>query len=139
LRFYDLTQDPSLDRTSPFLIRLFAATRAAYEAGLESWADECAAGYGVKGYRLTLLQHIFDGVPDWGDETRSGPREDWLVLNLLEEAAKVSNDWYEQGGDVPTGDARMIRLVTLSRDAGEMLKDYEGGDDESNDLEGGDS
>lgn len=139
LRLYDPTRDPSPDHIGPFHIRLFAATRATYEAGLESWADECAAGSGTKEHRLALLQHTFDGIRDWNDLAGLSPRDSWLMLQFLEEARKISNDWYEQGGDVQAGDARMMQLVTLGRDVNELLKDYEGGGDEDNNPEGNDS
>ena len=139
LRLYDPTRDPSPDHIGPFHIRLFAATRATYEAGLEVWAGECSAGYGTKAHRLILLQHTFDEIEGWKDVVSLGPRNAWLMLEILEESAKVSNDWYEQGGDVQMGDARMIGLATLGRDVNELLKDYEGGSDEDKNPEGNDS
>jgi hypothetical protein len=128
LRLYDPTQDLNPDRVSPYLIRLFAATHAYYQAGINSWADECVAGYATKGHRLARLQRAYDIIEDGDDIAKLSPQKTWLVLNILEEVAKVSNDWYERGGDVSTGDARMIRLVTLGRDVDELLKDYAGDD-----------
>jgi hypothetical protein len=126
LRLYDPTQNLEPSHIGPYLIRLFAATRACYELGLSHWADECAAGHGVKGHRLVLIQRTFDQIWDTRDIADLSPCKTWLVLNLLEEAAKVSNDWYEQGGDTSIGDARMMRLVALAWDVDELLKDYAG-------------
>ncbi len=126
LRLYDPTQELSPDRLSPYLIRLFAATRECYRTGLDSWADECAAGHVTKDYRLALLQRTLDTTWDRSARAELSPRKSWLALNLVEEAAKVSNDWYEQGGDVSTGDGRMFRLITLGWDVDELLKDYAG-------------
>lgn len=126
LRLYDPTQNLSPEQMSPYLIRLFAATRECYRVGRSSWADECADGHGVKGHRLVLIQRTFDQIWDTRDIADLSPCKLWLVLNLLEEAAKVSNDWYEQGGDTSTGDERMIRLVTLAWDTEQLLKDYAG-------------
>ena len=137
LRLYDPTRDPSPNHIGPFYIRLFAATRDTYEAGLESWpGGESSAGYGTKEHRLALLQHTFDGIQGRDDLESLSPRDAWLMFQILEEAAKVSNDWYEEGGDVQAGDARMIGLATLGRDVNELLKDYEGEDSNS---EGNDS
>jgi hypothetical protein len=128
LRFYDPTQDLNPERISPHLIRLFAATRECYRTGIDSWADECATGHVTKNYRLALLQRTLDSAKAGNDIAQPGSSYDWLVLNLLEEAAKVSNDWYEQGGDVSTGDERMFRLITLGWDVDELLEDYAGDD-----------
>jgi hypothetical protein len=128
LRLYDPTHDLSPERLSPYLIRLFAATRACYRAGIESWADECAAGYGTKTHRLAVLQRTHDKNWDDGDTTELNPRKHWIVLNILEEARLVANDLYEQGGNVLTGDVRMIQLMTLGWDVDELLKDYAGDD-----------
>lgn len=136
LRLYDPTRDPSPDYIGPFHIRLFAATRATYEAGLESWSDECSTGSGTKEHRLALLQHTFDGIRDWNDLAGLSPRDSWLMLQFLEEARKSSNHWYEQSGDVQAGDAQMIRLTTLGRDVNELLKDYEGGPESDDNPEG---
>jgi hypothetical protein len=128
LRLYDPTQDLSPDWLNPYLIRLFAATRECYLTGIDSWADECAGGHVTKDYRLGLLQRSFDTTWDGNNIAQLSPRECWLVMGILEEAAKVSNDWYEQYGDASTDDAQMIRLITLGWDIDELLKDYTGDD-----------
>lgn len=123
VRLYDPTQDLSPDRITPYLIRLFAAARADYAAGLESWAKARAAGRATSGYRLALLQGALDTFYDGTDVSKFTPSQQWLALEILEEARKISNGEYEQSGDA-AGDARMILLITLSKDVDELLEDY---------------
>lgn len=124
VRLYDPTHGLSPDRITPYLIRLFAATRADYAAGLESWAEERAAGRGTSGERLALLQRTLDTFYDGAEVSNFTPSQQWLALEILEEARKISNGEYEQSGDAAAGDARMILLITLSKDVYELLEDY---------------
>lgn len=124
VRLYDPTYGFSLDRLSPHLIRLFAATRVDYAASLESWAEEHVAGRSVPGYRLARLQSALDRFYDGTDVSQFTPSQRWLALEILEEARKISDGEYEQSGDAAASDARMILLITLSKDVDELLEDY---------------
>jgi hypothetical protein len=121
VRLYDPTLNLSSDHLTPYLIRVFAATRAFYLAGLMSALDdESAAGHATAQYRLAVLQNAV--------ERAMAAKQDWLTMEILEEAAKESNNWYEGDGDDSTRNETLIRLVTLTQDLDEMLQTYQGND-----------
>jgi hypothetical protein len=78
---------------------------------------------------LVWLQRIFDSIWDGDDLSQLSARGHWLLLNILDEARKISNDLYEQNNDVSNGDVWMIQLITLAWDVEKLLKDYTDEDD----------
>ena len=120
VRLYDPTLNLSPDHINPNLIRLFAATREFYTTGLNTLIDERAAGRATREERLVMLQDALDKVVD--------ADQPCVVMEILEQAAKESNDWYEDKDHPSIRDAALIRLVTLSWDREDLLNLYQGDD-----------